>query len=87
MINGEYQTIIDFSDLWEGQRIYVETNQYRYYIKPFKKVDVESLGSNKPGVKGPGIAGMLQKALQERGMAMGMSSSDESDGDEDDEWD
>ena len=36
-----------------------------------------------------GIAGMLQRALQERGMVMGMSSSeDESDGcDEDDEWD
>jgi hypothetical protein len=36
-----------------------------------------------------GIAGMLQRALQERGMVMGMSSSEEeSDGcDEDDEWD
>ena len=52
-----------------------------------KKVAIESLGPAEPGVEGPGIAGMLQKALQERGMAMGMSSSDESDGDEDDEWD
>ena len=34
----------------------------------------------------PGIAGMLQRALQERGLAVGMSSSDESEG-EDDEWD
>jgi hypothetical protein len=34
-----------------------------------------------------GIAGALHKALQERGMVMGMSSSEESDCDEDDEWD
>ena len=36
-----------------------------------------------------GIAGLLQRALQERGMVMGMSSSEgESDGcDDDDEWD
>ena len=34
----------------------------------------------------PGIAGMLQRALHERGLAVGMSSSDESEG-EDDEWD
>lgn len=38
--------------------------------------------------EGSGIAGMLQRALQERGMVMGLSSSDESEcDDEDDEWD
>lgn len=54
-----------------------------------KKVDSD------PGQEGPvtqqaapGIAGMLQRALQERGMVMGMSSSEDDDsGDEDDEWD
>lgn len=37
----------------------------------------------------PGIAGMLQRALQERGVAMGLSSSEGEDSgdDEDDEWD
>ena len=45
---------------------------------------------NLPAVQqaAPGIAGMLQRALQERGMVMGMSSSEDDDsGDEDDEWD
>jgi WH2 motif len=47
--------------------------------------DVAGGGGEAPA----GIAGMLQRALQERGMVMGMSSSEEeSDGcDEDDEWD
>ena len=37
----------------------------------------------------PGIAGMLARALQERGEAMGLSSSEgeDSDGEDDDEWD
>ena len=52
-----------------------------------KKVDSdESATARAEAAPAPGIAGMLQRALQERGVAMGMSSSDESDGD-DDEWD
>jgi hypothetical protein len=52
---------------------------------------VEGEGGAGEGAAGPppasGIAGALHKALQERGMVMGMSSSEESDCDEDDEWD
>jgi len=54
-----------------------------------KKVDSDP-GLDGPVVQqsAPGIAGMLQRALQERGMVMGMSSSeDEDSGEEDDEWD
>jgi len=54
-----------------------------------KKVDSDP-GQDGPVVQqsAPGIAGMLQRALQERGMVMGMSSSEDDDsGDEDDEWD
>jgi len=54
-----------------------------------KKVDSDP-GQDGPAVQqaAPGIAGMLQRALQERGMVMGMSSSEDDDsGDEDDEWD
>lgn len=35
----------------------------------------------------PGIAGLLQRALQERGAAMGISSSEGEDSGEEDEWD
>ena len=51
-----------------------------------KKVDIEE---NEPAVEAPatGIAGALQRALQERGVAMGMSSSEGEDSGEDDEWD
>ena len=53
--------------------------------------DVDTLPSQDGPVvqqSAPGIAGMLQRALQERGMVMGMSSSeDEDSGEEDDEWD
>lgn len=55
-----------------------------------KKVESEATNnSNGKGVTPVenGIAGLLQKALQERGMVMGLSSSDESECDEDDEWD
>jgi len=54
-----------------------------------KKVDSDP-GQDGPVTQqaAPGIAGMLQRALQERGMVMGMSSSEDDDsGDEDDEWD
>ena len=51
-----------------------------------KKVEVEEGESTAVEATAPGIAGMLQRALQERGLAVGMSSSDESEG-EDDEWD
>merc|ERR1711892_1468004 len=54
-----------------------------------KKVDSDP-GQDGPVVQqsAPGIAGMLQRALQERGMVMGMSSSeDEDSGEEDGEWD
>ena len=51
-----------------------------------KKVEVEEGESSSVEVSAPGIAGMLQRALQERGLAVGMSSSEESEG-EDDEWD
>jgi len=54
-----------------------------------KKVDVsqscESGGS--PGTSESGIAGMLQRALQERGMVMGQSSSEDEGDDDEDEWD
>ena len=57
-----------------------------------KKVDPEANNNGTGGecagpVQDSGIAGMLQRALAERGVAMGMSSSDDSDDDEDDEWD
>ena len=54
-----------------------------------KKVD-SSNSELEPVVQtAPGIAGMLQRALQERGNAMGMSSSEGEDSgdDDDDEWD
>ena len=51
-----------------------------------KKVEVEEGESLPAEVSAPGIAGMLQRALLERGAAVGMSSSEESEG-EDDEWD
>ena len=35
----------------------------------------------------PGIAGMLQRALQERGVAMGLSSSEGEDSGDNEEWD
>jgi len=50
-----------------------------------REANMESLGIQDTS-GATGIAGMLQRALQERGMAMGMSSSEESEG-EDDEWD
>ena len=51
-----------------------------------KKVDIEECEA---AVEPPatGIAGLLQRALQERGVAMGMSSSEGEDSGEDDEWD
>ena len=51
-----------------------------------KKVDIEECEA---AVEAPatGIAGLLQRALQERGVAMGMSSSEGEDSGEDDEWD
>jgi len=54
-----------------------------------KKVDSdESQKGQVAQQAAPGIAGMLARALQERGMVMGMSSSEEDDsGEEDDEWD
>ena len=56
-----------------------------------KPVETSSGGDNDAASAGvtPGIAGMLQRALQERGVAMGLSSSEgeDSDGDDDDEWD
>jgi len=56
-----------------------------------KKVESNSSGGDESsGQTTPGIAGMLQRALQERGMVMGMSSSEGEDsegGDDDDEWD
>jgi len=52
-----------------------------------KKVDPEAANAEGGPAPDSGIAGMLQRALQERGVAMGLSSTDESDVDEDDEWD
>ena len=51
-----------------------------------KKVDIEECEA---AVEQPatGIAGLLQRALQERGVAMGLSSSEGEDSGEDDEWD
>jgi len=58
--------------------------------KALKKVE-NIISEQEPAQQAtPGIAGMLQRALQERGVAMGMSSSEgeDSDGaDDDDEWD
>ena len=53
-----------------------------------KKVDSDP-GQDGPASQQPvpGIAGMLQRALQERGMAMGLSSSEDDSDEEDDEWD
>jgi len=50
-----------------------------------KKVEVEE-GESSVEATAPGIAGIFQRALQERKLAVGMSSIDESEG-EDDEWD
>eukprot|EP00088_Acartia_fossae_P006652 TRINITY_DN13069_c0_g1_i1.p1 TRINITY_DN13069_c0_g1~~TRINITY_DN13069_c0_g1_i1.p1 ORF type:complete len:541 (-),score=174.23 TRINITY_DN13069_c0_g1_i1:321-1943(-) len=58
-----------------------------------KKVEVNAAssdpgaGGGNAGNPGAGIAGMLQRALQERGMVMGLSSSEDEDEDEEDEWD
>lgn len=53
-----------------------------------KKVDSDGSQEGPVPQAAPGIAGMLQRALQERGMVMGMSSSeDEDSGEDDDEWD
>ena len=58
-----------------------------------KKVEVNAAssdpgtGGGNGGNPGAGIAGMLQRALQERGMVMGLSSSEDEDEDEEDEWD
>ena len=51
-----------------------------------KKVDIEESEAplEQPAT---GIAGLLQRALQERGVAMGLSSSEGEDSGEDDEWD
>merc|ERR1719219_2867771 len=51
-----------------------------------KKVDMEETEAplEQPAT---GIAGLLQRALQERGVAMGLSSSEGEDSGEDDEWD
>ena len=51
-----------------------------------KKVDIEETEApvEQPA---PGIAGLLQRALQERGVAMGLSDSEGEDSGEDDEWD
>ena len=53
-----------------------------------KKVET-CAGSDTTEFAGNGIAGMLQRALRERGTVMGLSSSEEEsdDGDEEDEWD
>ena len=53
-----------------------------------KKVDSTTL-EQEPLVSEttPGIAGMLQRALQERGVAMGLSSSEGEDSGDDEEWD
>ena len=53
-----------------------------------KKVEVsEPAESSTPGTAQSGIAGMLQRALQERGMVMGLSSSEDEAEDDEDEWD
>ena len=51
-----------------------------------KKVDIEESEGplEQPAT---GIAGLLQRALQERGVAMGLSSNEGEDSGEDDEWD
>ena len=51
-----------------------------------KKVDIEESEGplEQPAT---GIARLLQRALQERGVAMGLSSSEGEDSGEDDEWD
>ena len=53
-----------------------------------KKVDSTTL-EQEPLVSEttPGIAGMLQRALQERGVAIGLSSSEGEDSGDDEEWD
>jgi len=54
-----------------------------------KKVDSSTLEQEPRDVceNTPGIAGMLQRALQERGVAMGLSDSEGEDSGDDDEWD
>ena len=54
-----------------------------------KKVDSSALEQEPRDVceNTPGIAGMLQRALQERGVAMGLSDSEGEDSGDDDEWD
>ena len=54
-----------------------------------KKVDSSQSDPEPVSQPSAGIAGMLQRALQERGVAMGHSSSEGEDSgdDEDDEWD
>ena len=54
-----------------------------------KKVEVNQAPEvSTPPTAQSGIAGMLQRALQERGMVMGLSSSeDEQEDDDEDEWD
>lgn len=55
-----------------------------------KKVDLDSFsaGASSSSSEAPGIAGLLQKALQERTAALCQSSSsDEGDEEEDEEWD
>lgn len=53
-----------------------------------KKVEVDNNSNgDEAEVVGSGIAGMLQRALQERTVVMGISSSEESEGEDDDEWD
>ncbi len=53
-----------------------------------KKVDPEALSRDNEDSTAPGIAGMLQKALQERSAALCLSSSDDEEAEDDeDEWD
>ena len=53
-----------------------------------KKVDPEALSRDDESSTSAGIAGMLQKALQERSAALCLSSSeDEEAEDDEDEWD
>ena len=52
-----------------------------------KKVDVESLIREEDDALSDGIAGMLQKALQERSAALCLSSSEDEEADDEDEWD
>lgn len=61
--------------------------QIRQGVALKKVEEKDSVSEVSEVATGPGIAGMLQRALQERGMAMGMSSSDEDTDEEEDEWD